>query len=52
MNFTAAGAAIGSYVIKVKKSDNSLVATGYSINVVAYSEGGGGYDPDENAGQD
>ena len=52
VNFTAAGAAIGNYTIKVKKSDNSLVASGYTINVVAYSEGGGGYDPDENAGQD
>ena len=52
VNFTAAGAAIGTYTIKVKKSDNSLVTSGYSINVVAYSAGGGGYDPDDDAGQD
>ena len=51
VNFTAAGAAIGTYTIKVKKSDNSLVTTGYTINVVAYSAGGG-YDPDDDAGQD
>jgi hypothetical protein len=52
VNFTAAGAAIGTYTIKVKKSDNSLVTSGYTINVVAYSAGGGGYDPDDDAGQD
>ena len=52
VNFTAAGAGYGNYAIKVKKSDNSLVASGYSINLVAYSEGGGGYNPDDEAGQD
>ena len=46
------GVAIGTYTIKVKKSDNSLVTSGYTINVVAYSAGGGGYDPDDDAGQD
>ena len=43
---------IGTYTIKVKKSNNSLVTSGYTINVVAYSAGGGGYDPDDDAGQD
>lgn len=53
VNFTAAGAGYGTYVLKVKKSDNSLVASGYSINVVAYSAGGGGYTPgDDDMGQD
>ena len=44
VNFTADNCAIGSYALKVKKSDNSLVASGYTINVVAYSAGGGGTD--------
>lgn len=52
VNFTAAGAAIGTYALKVKNSDNSIVSSGYSINVVAYSAGGGGYNPDDEAGQD
>ena len=53
VNFSAAGAGYGTYIIKVKNSDNSLVASGYSINVVAYSAGGGGYNPDDDGmGQD
>lgn len=52
VNFTAAGAGYGTYAIKVKNTDNSLSTTGYSINVVAYSAGGGGYNPDDEAGQD
>ena len=44
-NFVVSAAEIGSYVIKVKKSDNSVSTPGYTINVVAYSEGGGGYNP-------
>jgi hypothetical protein len=44
-NFVVSAAEIGSYVIKVKKSDNSVSTPGYSINVVEYSEGGGGYNP-------
>lgn len=44
--FNVADAAIGSYVIKVKTSDNSLVASGYSFNIVAYNDGTGtGSDP-------
>ena len=39
--FNAADAAIGSYTIKVKNTDNSLVASGYSFNIVAYSDGNG-----------
>jgi len=53
VNFAANGAGYGTYTIKVKNSDNSLVASGYSINVVAYSAGGGGYTPgDDDMGQD
>ena len=44
--FNVADAAIGSYTIKVKNSDNSLVASGYSFNIVAYNDGNGtGGDP-------
>ena len=53
VNFNVAAAGYGTYTIKVKKSDNSIVASGYSINVVAYSAGGGGYTPgDDDMGQD
>ena len=45
VNFTAAGAAIGTYTIKVKKSDNSVSTPGYTIYVAAYqSNPGGGMD--------
>ena len=40
--FTAPGAALGSYSIKVKKSDNSLVASGYVFSVEAAGSGGEG----------
>ena len=40
VNFTADNCAIGSYALKVKKSDNSLVASGYTINVIAYTASG------------
>ena len=43
--FGVENAAIGSYTIKVKTTDNSLVASGYSFNVVAYSDGNGQGDP-------
>lgn len=52
VNFAANGAGYGTYVIKVKNTDDSLVASGYSIKVVAYSAGGGGYNPDDDMGQD
>ena len=41
-NFVVSAAAIGTYTIKVKKSDNSVATPGYSIVVAAYSAGGGG----------
>jgi hypothetical protein len=44
-NFVVSAAAIGTYTIKVKKSDNSVATPGYTINLVEYSEGGGGYNP-------
>ena len=44
-NFSINNATAGTYTIKVKKSDNSVSASGYSIVVQAYSSGGG-YDPD------
>ncbi len=44
--FSVADAAIGSYVIKVKNSDNTLAASGYSFVIAAYSDGNGtGGDP-------
>ena len=43
--FGVENAAIGNYTIKVKNSDNSLVASGYTFNVVAYSDGNGSGDP-------
>ena len=44
-NFSINAATVGTYTIKVKKSDNTVSAPGYSITVQAYSSGGG-YDPD------
>ena len=44
-NFSIAQASAGTYTIKVKKSDNTVSAPGYSITVQAYSAGGG-YNPD------
>ena len=35
-------AAIGTYTIKVKKSDNSVSTPGYTINVAAYQANSGG----------
>ena len=43
-NFSIANATVGTYTIKVKKSDNTVSAPGYSVTVQAYSSGGG-YDP-------
>ena len=44
--FNVADAAIGSYILKVKNSDNTLAASGYSFIVAAYSDGNGtGGDP-------
>ena len=44
-NFVVSAAEIGSYVIKVKKSDNSVATPGYTIYVAAYqSNPGGGMD--------
>jgi hypothetical protein len=44
--FNVADAAIGSYTLKVKNADNSLAASGYSFNIVAYNDGNGtGGDP-------
>ncbi len=43
-SFVVSAAAIGTYTIKVKKSDNSVATPGYSIVVAAYSAGGGGMD--------
>ena len=40
--FSAAAATLGSYSIKVKKSDNSLVASGYVFSVEAAGSGGEG----------
>lgn len=37
VNFTANNSAIANYSLKVRKSDETLVASGYTINVVAYS---------------
>ena len=39
--FNVADAAIGSYILKVKNSDNSLSASGYSFIIAAYSDGNG-----------
>ena len=39
------GLKAGSYTLKVKNTDNSLVASGYTFNVVAYSVNEGGNDP-------
>ena len=44
-NFSITNATVGTYTIKVKKSDNTISAPGYSVTVQAYSSGGG-YDPD------
>ena len=44
-NFSINNATAGTYTLKVKKSDNTVSAPGYSITVQAYSSGGG-YDPD------
>ena len=41
-SFVVSGAAIGTYTIKVKKSDNSVSTPGYTINVAAYSANPGG----------
>lgn len=41
-NFVVSAAAIGTYTIKVKKSDGSVATPGYSIVVSAYQAGGGG----------
>ena len=44
-SFVQSAAEIGSYVIKVKKSDNSVATPGYTIYVAAYqSNPGGGMD--------
>ncbi len=43
-NFSINNATAGTYTLKVKKSDNTVSAPGYSITVQAYSSGGG-YDP-------
>lgn len=43
--FGVENAAIGNYTLKVKKSDNTLVASGYTFSLVEYSAGGGGYTP-------
>ena len=43
-NFSINAATVGTYTLKVKKSDNTVSAPGYSITVQAYSSGGG-YDP-------
>ncbi len=44
-NFVVSAAAIGTYTIKVKKSDNSVATPGYTIYVAAYqSNPGGGMD--------
>ena len=47
VNFTATGLDAGTYTIKVKKSDNSLVAPGYQFSLSAASSGSGdgGFDP-------
>ncbi len=45
VQFNVENAAIGSYTLKVKNTDNSLVASGYTFNVVAYSVNEGGNDP-------
>lgn len=44
-NFSINAATVGTYTLKVKKSDNTVSAPGYSITVQAYSSGGG-YNPD------
>ena len=41
-SFVVSAAEIGSYVIKIKRSTGSVATPGYSINVTAYSAGGGG----------
>ena len=44
--FNVADAAIGSYILKVKNSDNTLAASGYSFIIAPYSDGNGtGGDP-------
>ncbi len=44
-SFVVSAAAIGTYTIKVKKSDNSVATPGYTIYVAAYqSNPGGGMD--------
>ena len=48
VNFIAQGLDAGTYTIKVKKTDNSLVASGYQFSLSAASSGGsgdGGFDP-------
>ena len=42
VSFVASAAGYGSYVIKIKRSTGSVATPGYSINVTAYSAGGGG----------
>ena len=41
-SFVVSAAAIGTYTIKVKKSDNSVETPGYTINVAAYQPNPGG----------
>jgi hypothetical protein len=41
-NFVVSAAAIGTYTIKVKKSDNSVATPGYTIYVAAYQANPGG----------
>ena len=47
VNFTATGLDAGTYTIKVKKTDNTLVAPGYQFSLSAASSGSGdgGFDP-------
>ena len=46
VNFVASGLDAGTYTIKVKKTDNTLVTTGYQFSLAAASSGGeGGFDP-------
>ena len=41
-SFVVSAAEIGTYIIKVKKSDNSVETPGYTINVAAYQANPGG----------
>ena len=41
-SFVVSAAEIGTYIIKVKKSDNSVETPGYTINVAAYQPNPGG----------